>query len=160
MTRSMLIRVGIGIVLLAGLIAGCSGGPMAQSGDRVTVHYRGTLDSGEEFDSSIGGTPFPFTVGANEVIAGFDQAVLGMAVGEKKTVRIPAAEAYGEHREDLVLVVPAAEAPEGLAVGQQVYLGETPATITHMDAESVTVDANHPLAGEALTFELELVSIN
>ncbi|MDA0271038.1 MAG: peptidylprolyl isomerase [Chloroflexi bacterium] len=133
---------------------------MAQAGDRVSVHYRGTLDSGEEFDSSQGRDPLPFTIGAGEVIAGFDQAVTGMAIGDKKTVRIPAEEAYGMPREDLILTVPADQAPPGLEVGQQVFLGNSPATIVRIDETGVTVDANHPLAGEALTFELELVSIN
>lgn len=178
----------LGSIVLVGLAVGCSGGDdaadaatpsgtptptttaeaspvasqedrMAKSGDTVSVHYRGTLDSGEEFDSSRGGQPLQFTLGANEVIAGFDEAITGMAVGESKTVRIPAENAYGEHRDDLVIVVPAAQAPEGLEVGQQVFLGDAPATVTSIGPDGVTVDANHPLAGEALTFELELVGI-
>ncbi|MDP2327695.1 MAG: peptidylprolyl isomerase [Chloroflexi bacterium HGW-Chloroflexi-9] len=132
---------------------------MAKSGDTVSVHYRGTLDSGEEFDSSRGGQPLQFTLGASEVIAGFDEAITGMSVGETKTVRIPAENAYGEHRDDLVIVVPAAQAPDGLQVGQQVFLGDAPATVTSIGPDGVTVDANHPLAGEALTFEVELVGI-
>lgn len=133
---------------------------MAQAGDTVSVHYRGTLDSGEEFDSSRGGQPLQFTLGTGQVIAGFDEAITGMQIGETKTVRIPAENAYGVHREDLVIVVPAAQAPAGLEVGQQVFLGDAPATVTAVGADGVTVDANHPLAGEALTFEVELVAIN
>jgi FKBP-type peptidyl-prolyl cis-trans isomerase 2 len=181
-------RMLLGSILLVGLVAGCSGGDdaanaatpsgtptptataetspvasqedrMAKSGDTVSVHYRGTLDSGEEFDSSRGGQPLQFTLGASEVIAGFDEAITGMSVGETKTVRIPAENAYGEHRDDLVIVVPAAQAPDGLQVGQQVFLGDAPATVTSIGPDGVTVDANHPLAGEALTFEVELVGI-
>lgn len=178
----------VGAVLLAATIAGCGGGDsdaatattpgdgglatasaaagetqegrVAQAGDTVSVHYRGTLDSGEEFDSSRGGQPLQFTLGTGQVIAGFDEAITGMQVGETKTVRIPAENAYGQHREDLVIVVPAAQAPAGLEVGQQVFLGDAPATVTAVGPEGVTVDANHPLAGEALTFEVELVAIN
>lgn len=132
---------------------------MAETGDTVSVHYRGTLDNGEEFDSSRGREPLTFTIGVGQVIEGFDSAVTGMAIGESKTVRLEAAEAYGERRDDLVLAVPKEQAPEGLEEGQQVLLGNTPATVIDVNDTEVTVDANHPLAGEALTFEIELVAI-
>lgn len=134
-------------------------GRVAQLGDTVSVHYRGTLDDGSEFDSSAGRDPLQFTVGAGQVIPGFDNAVLGMAVGDKKEVRLEPEDAYGEHTEDRVISVPKEQAPDGLEVGQQVMLGQAPATVVEVTDEAVTVDANHPLAGQALTFEIELVGI-
>lgn len=135
-------------------------GRVAKAGDKVSVHYTGTLDDGKQFDSSKGREPLQFTVGAGDVIAGFDQAVTGLKVGESKKVRMEAKDAYGERRDDLIVNVPAAQAPTGLAVGQTVSLGGRPAVVTAISAESVTVDANHELAGKALTFEVELVSID
>lgn len=132
---------------------------MAQTGDTVSVHYRGTLDDGTEFDSSAGRDPLTFTVGAGQVISGFDTAVQGMAVGEKKEVRLPADEAYGERSEERIIRVPRDQAPGEYEAGQQVLLGQAPATVLEVTEEAVTVDANHPLAGEALTFEIELVSV-
>jgi peptidylprolyl isomerase len=134
-------------------------GLVAQNGDTVSVHYRGTLDDGTEFDSSAGRDPLTFTVGGGQVIAGFDTAVLGMTVGEKKEVRLAPDEAYGERTDERVIQVPRDQAPEGLEAGQQVLLGQAPATVLEVTDESVTVDANHPLAGQALTFEIELVAI-
>ncbi len=132
---------------------------MAQPGDTVSVHYTGTLDDGSQFDSSVGGDPLTFMVGQGQMIAGFDSAVLEMEVGDTKTVRLAPEEAYGPHMPDRVIEVPRAEAPDGLQVGQQVMLGQTPAVVANITDELVTVDANHPLAGQALTFEIELVSI-
>lgn len=134
-------------------------GAVVKDGDEVSVHYRGTLDGGEEFDSSQGGEPLTFTVGGGQVIPGFDDAVRGLAVGEKRKVRLEAKEAYGERRDDLVIAVPKANAPEGLKVGDRVLLGNTPATVEEITNEMVRVDANHPLAGQALTFEIEVMGI-
>ena len=126
----------------------------------MSVHYHGTLDSGEVFDSSRERQPLQFTVGAGDVISGFDDAVRGLGVGESVTVTLPPAEAYGERREDLVLAVPAAGAPEGLKAGDRVQLGNgAQATVVEVTDEQITVDANHELAGQALTFEIELVGI-
>src|SRR5690606_1822694 len=116
--------------------------------------------SGEEFDSSRGRDPLQFEVGSGQVIDGFDQAVRGMQVGDSKSVHLEPDQAYGQRRDDLVVSVPADQAPDGLEVGQAVQLGNTPATVVAMDGEQVTVDANHALAGEALNFEIELVSID
>ena len=135
-------------------------GRVAQVGDTVQVHYRGTLDDGSEFDSSAGRDPLEFTVGSGQVLSGFDSAVVGLAVGDKVEVRLEPADAYGERTDQAVITVPKDQAPEGLEVGQQVMLGQTPATVTEITDEAVVVDANHPLAGQALTFEIELVSIS
>jgi peptidylprolyl isomerase len=135
-------------------------GRVAQVGDTVQVHYRGTLDDGSEFDSSAGREPLEFTVGSGQVIPGFDSAVVGLTVGDKVEVRLEPADAYGEHTDERVVTVPKDQAPEGLEVGQQVMLGQAPATVIEINDEVVIVDANHPLAGQALTFEIELVSIS
>lgn len=133
---------------------------MTEEGDLVRVHYRGTLDSGEVFDSSRGGDPLTFVVGAGQMIAGFDAAVRGLAVGESVTVRLEPAQAYGERRAELEYEFPRDQAPDGIEVGAQVQLtGGAPATVTEVTDEYVRVDANHPLAGKALTFEIEMVSI-
>ncbi len=129
----------------------------ATDGDAVAVHYTGTLDDGSQFDSSAGRDPLEFVVGSGQVISGFDQAVRGLAVGESRTVRMEPADAYGERRDDMIVTVPADQAPPGLTVGDQVQAGGMPATIVAIDDISVTIDANHRLAGEALTFDVELV---
>ena len=138
----------------------------AKSGDQVNVHYKGTLDDGEVFDSSEGRAPLSFTLGRGEVIEGFEVAVEGMSPGETRTVRIPPEEAYGEHDEDLLEVVDRASMPKELELrlGQTLRAqGGTGAarrlTVVEINKDTVTLDANHPLAGEALTFEIKLVSI-
>lgn len=139
----------------------------AKRGDTVHVHYRGTLDDGSEFDSSAGTDPLVFTIGAGEVIPGFESALEGMAAGEKKTQHIPAEEAYGERREELVFEVGRDQMPEGgdVEVGDMLRVGfpdgsSANVQITAMNADAVTLDANHPLAGKNLTFELELMKID
>jgi peptidylprolyl isomerase len=138
----------------------------AKSGDQVSVHYKGTLDDGEVFDSSEGRDPLSFTLGRSEVIQGFEVAVQGMSPGETRTVRIPPEEAYGTHDEDLLEIVDRSRMPEGLVlrVGQTLRAQSATGaarrlTVVEISDETVTLDANHPLAGEALTFEIRLVSI-
>ena len=133
---------------------------MVKAGDKVSVHYTGTLDDGSQFDSSKGREPLQFTVGAGDVIAGFDQAVTGLKVGESRKVHIEPKDAYGERRDDLVVTVPSKDAPQGLQVGQRVSLGGRPAKVTKVSPDGVTVDANHELAGKPLNFEVQLVSID
>ncbi|MCL4166869.1 UNVERIFIED_CONTAM: hypothetical protein GTU68_055668 [Idotea baltica] len=132
----------------------------AKDGDTVSVHYTGTLDDGSQFDSSAGRDPLQFTVGSGQVISGFDEAVRGLSIGESKKARMEAADAYGEHRADMIITVPADQAPEGLNVGDQVSAGGQPATVVEISDDGVTIDANHQLAGQALTFDVELVSFD
>lgn len=130
-------------------------------GDTVGVFYTGTLDDGEQFDSNVGGQPLTFEVGAGRVISGFDQAVRGLKVGESVTVRIEPAEAYGEKDPALIIEIPRDGSEEGFQVGDTAFLGTgQQVTIVEIREDVIVVDANHRLAGEALTFTIELVSIN
>ncbi len=138
----------------------------AKSGDLVSVHYSGRLDDGTPFDSSEGREPLAFTLGAGQVVAGFDAAVDGMELGESKTVRLPAEDAYGDRREDLVLTVPRQALPDGVQpqLGQTVELGlqgggSIEARVVDAAEDALTLDANHRLAGQALTFDLRLVDV-
>ena len=137
----------------------------AKRGDTVRVHYIGTLDNGEQFDSSRGDEPLTFTLGAGAVIQGFDDAVSGMTVGEAKRVTIPAELAYGDRRDELTLRLPRTELPADLELeeGTQLRMEQGDqsivVTVRDLDADTVMLDANHALAGEALTFDLELVEI-
>ena len=141
---------------------------MSNEGKKVKAHYRGTLDDGTQFDSSYDrGDPIEFTCGAGQMIPGFDAAVKEMQVGEKKTVHIPAAEAYGERRDDLLLHFPASQVPnmDEISVGDKLYLqgpgGQpVPVTVAAKTAEGVELDANHELAGKDLNFDIELVEIS
>jgi len=138
--------------------------PQAKDGDLVTVHYTGKLNDGSVFDSSEGGEPLRFVLGKGQVIPGFERAVSGMDAGQRKTVTIPAAGAYGPHHPEMVITVPCKNFPIGQApqAGQRLQLqspdGQVIAvTATAVTLEMVTLDANHPLAGKDLTFELTLV---
>ena len=158
----------LGILLLGAiLISGCNGEPnTAQNGNIVQVHYTGTLQDGTMFETSVGREPLEFTLGEDRMMPGFEQAVLGMKTGESKTVTIPAKDAYGPHNADMTLVVNREELPEDITpeVGQQLEMtgsdgGTIIVIITEVSDTTVTLDANHPLAGKDLTFEIELVSI-
>ena len=138
----------------------------AKSGDTVRIHYTGTLADGTQFDSSDGRDPLEFALGGGQVIPGFDSAVDGMAVCENKSVTIQPDQAYGERHEQLVQQVSKNALPEDMepAVGMQLQ-SQSPdgqvmnLVITDVADETITVDANHPLAGQALTFAIELVEI-
>ena len=138
----------------------------AKSGDTVKIHYTGTLDDGTEFDSSAGRDPLEFELGGGQVIPGFDNAVEGMAVGDNKSVRLEAEEAYGPRHDQLVQDVPRSALPEeltpevGMALQSESPDGQVMVlTVTAVAEESITVDGNHPLAGQALSFDIELVEI-
>ena len=133
---------------------------MPQDNDTVEVHYHGTLDNGEVFDSSREREPFSFVVGTGDVISGFDSAVRQLKVGETITVRMEPEEAYGVRRDENVLELPISLLQAGLELGDPVvFENGARGVITEITEENFTVDANHWLAGEALTFEIELVSI-
>lgn len=137
-------------------------GITAQDGDSATVHYVGTLDDGSQFHSSRDeGEPLTFLVGSEQVIKGFGDAVRGMAVGDVVTVRIPPEDAYGEVQPELIFSVPIEEAPDDVAVGDAVLIGGiTQGVVTAVTADEVEIDTNDPFAGQALTFEIELLSID
>ena len=133
---------------------------MADEGQTVSVHYEGRLDSGEVFDSSRQREPLEFVVGGGQIIAGFDQAVRDMGVGESKTVRLEPEQAYGERSDELLLEIPSSQAPRGLSAGDQVQLANgAPAVVLAVSEDMVKIDANHPLAGQALTLDIELVAV-
>jgi peptidylprolyl isomerase len=154
------------IALIMLILTGCAQQQVAKEGDQVKVHYTGTLDDGTQFDSSVGGDPMQFIIGSGQVIPGFDTGITGMAVGEKKTITIAPEDAYGQPRPDLVMNVPLASFPDEITpeVGLKLTMQRPdgmpmPITIVGMEGDSVTIDANHELAGKTLTFELELVEI-
>lgn len=138
----------------------------AKSGDTVAVHYTGRLENGTVFDSSEGQEPIEFELGSGSVISGFEQALEGMEVGSEREIRLAPENAYGERKEDLSVDVPRAQLPEGVApeVGQMLAVQVAPgqqavARVADVDDGSVTLDLNHPLAGETLIFAIELVGI-
>lgn len=139
----------------------------AKKGDAVAVHYTGRLEDGSIFDSSLSRSPLSFTLGDGNMIQGFDQAVYGMVIGDKKTVTIPAKEAYGERKADMMFDVPLVQVPADITpeIGLQLVLqgggGQPmPVTVVWVDDEKITLDANHELAGKDLIFDIELVSIS
>lgn len=138
----------------------------AKSGDTVRINYTGTLKTGETFDSSEGRDPLEFVVGSGQIIPGLDAAIPGMAVGETKKVEVPCAQAYGETNPDARQAVPRAEIPDNipLDLGTQLQM-QTPqgqtvqVVVAEVTEEEVTLDANHPLAGKDLVFDIEVVDI-
>lgn len=138
----------------------------AKSGDTVRIHYTGTLEDGTQFDSSSGRDPLEFALGGGQVIPGFDSAVDGMTVGDSKTVTIQPDDAYGQRHEQLIQQVPKSALPEdmtpevGMALQSQSPDGQTMnLVVVGVEEDSITLDANHPLSGQALTFAIELVEI-
>ncbi|GAB3324854.1 peptidylprolyl isomerase [Larkinella ripae] len=140
----------------------------AKAGDTVQVHYTGKKNDGTVFDSSSGRAPLQFQVGSGMVIRGFDEGVKGMELGESKTVRIPVEDAYGPSSEDMIFEFDRSQIPDDieLEIGLTLNMHQdgnpqaVPVVVRNVTATSVTLDANHPLAGEELTFDIELVGIN
>ena len=139
----------------------------SKAGDTVHFHYTGTLSDGTVFDSSEGREPLSFTLGSGQIIPGLDVAIDGMAVGDKKTVTIPAKEAYGEHDANARQAVPRAQIPDhiptdpGTQLQMQSAQGQViPVVVIEADDEQVVLDANHPLAGRDLTFAVEIVAVS
>jgi peptidylprolyl isomerase len=139
---------------------------MIEAGKTVKVHYKGTLDNGEVFDSSEGRDPIEFEIGAGTVIPGFEAAVALMQVNETTNVTIPCAEAYGEVNENMVGEIERSQLPDeiepevGMVLSMKSSDGEIPVRIVALDDDTLTLDANHPLAGENLNFELTLVAVS
>ena len=140
---------------------------LAKIGDEVSVHYTGKLVDGTVFDSTVGEDPLVFTLGEGDIIDGFEEGVLNMTVGEKKTVTLPPEKAYGERDEEMVVKVPRTEMPSDLEfeVGDELEVTDEDdelmlVVVADMDEDSVTLDGNPPLAGQTLIFDLELIRIN
>ncbi len=138
-----------------------------KTGDSVKVHYTGTLTTGEQFDSSVGREPLGFTVGAGQMIKGFDAGVEGMAIGDKKTINIAPEDAYGEWSEDNVIEFPKSNIPEDMELekGMELMLRDqmgrpVPVKVHELGEDVVILDANHSLAGKELIFDIELVELN
>ncbi len=140
--------------------------PEAKSGDTVKVHYTGKLEDGTVFDTSADREPLEFTIGQGQVIPGFEKAVVGMNTGDTKTEEIPPEDAYGPHLEELILEVDIDQIPENLdpQVGQKLQMRQDDGRmaiveVTNVSESGMTLDANHPLAGKGLTFDIQLVNI-
>ena len=138
-----------------------------KAGDTVRIHYTGTLTTGETFDSSQGRDPLEFVVGSGQIIPGLDKAIPGMTIGDKKTVEVPCAEAYGETREEARQAIPRAEIPDhipteiGTQLQMQAPTGQVvPVTIVEANEAEIVLDANHPLAGKDLVFAIKLVGLD
>ncbi len=137
----------------------------AKKGDTLFVHYTGTLEDGTEFDSSTDREPLEFVLGEGMLIPGFEAAVTGRAEGEKVSVSLPPEEAYGEHNDEMVLVVPRSEVPAHITpeVGMELQLsmegGDVDVVISRVTDEEVELDGNHPLAGKTLKFDIEIVKV-
>ena len=138
----------------------------ATSGDAVTVHYTGKLAGGEVFDTTRSREPVTFRLGSGEMLTRFEEGLLGLSAGESRTVHIPAESAYGPRREEMVFPLRRDELPGGLepALGMKLRItepdgSEIGVTVLHMSREMVTVDANHPLAGQDLIFDIELIAV-
>ncbi len=156
----------VSIILLAALLAtGCGGPTLAKTGDTVKVHYTLKLSDGMVFDTSIGSEPLEFTIGQGNVVPGFEQAVIGMQVGETKKFTIPADQAYGQYHDDLIIEVgrdklsPDIVPEVGMLLQSSQDGSVSIATILEVTETTIKIDANHPLAGQDLTFDIELIEI-
>ncbi len=137
-----------------------------KKGDKIKVHYHGKLTDGTTFDSSEGREPLEVTAGVGQVIQGFDEALIDMAIGQKKTVNIPVVMGYGDRLEDMIMEFPITEFPPEMnpEVGMELQMGDNsgnvfPVVVLEVREETVVLDGNHPLAGKDLVFDIELVSI-
>ncbi len=138
----------------------------AKDGDTVKVHYTGKLENGTVFDTSTDRQPLELTLGSGKIIPGFEKGITGMGVGDRKTITVLPEEAYGPSRKELIVDIKKTDLPEDItpAIGKQLQVQQKDGnpieiTITDMDEDTVTLDANHPLAGNTLLFEVELVEI-
>jgi peptidylprolyl isomerase len=139
---------------------------VAKKGDKVKVHYTGRLEDGTVFDTSAERGPYEFTIGETRIVPGFAEAVIGMKPGQSKTIKIPAKKAYGPHRKDMIAVIERSKLPAQLnpEIGRRLRIDQAdgqkiPATVVEVSDSTVTLDANHPLAGKDLIFDIELLEI-
>ncbi len=140
---------------------------MIKKGSKVKAHYTGKLTNNEEFDSSLteGREPLEFTIGNGELIPGFENGIIGLSAGDKKTIEIPASEAYGEYKDELLVTVPKTNAPEGVQVGHSLQANMNTGQMVNfmvreINEDNIVVDANHPLAGQTLIFEIEILEVS
>ncbi len=155
------------VVFVFGLLIIGGNGNMIEKGSKIKLHYTGTLEDGTVFDSSKDKEPLEFEVGAGQVILGFDEGVIGLKAGDKKTIHIPVEKAYGQYDETRIGEYPKENVPKDmeLMVGAKMFLqspdgGVALATIKEIKEEVVVLDLNHPLAGKDLTFEVEIIEVN
>jgi len=138
---------------------------MIKEGSKVKAHYTGRLTNNDVFDTSLtdGREPIEFVIGQGQLIPGFENGILGLSTGDKKTIEIPAVEAYGEYRDDLRLTVPKSNVPEGIEIGHSLQANVNDQIVQFMvrqvDENEVVVDANHPLAGQTLIFDIEILDV-
>lgn len=157
----------LGLVLMVGIVLpGCRGEVLAKKGDTVKVHYTGKTNDGTVFDTSEDSDPLEFMLGEGKMIPGFEEGIIGMKVGESKTINIPVDKAYGPRSDDMILEVERSEMPEGIEpeIGMQLQMTQTDGntvivTITEISETMIKLDANHPLAGQDLIFDIQLVEI-
>ncbi len=160
-------KLGLFLVVLAVLMAGCTSGAVVdfmgkdtvEKGDHVYVDYTGKLEDGSVFDTSEGRQPLDFTAGSGQMIKGFDSAVIGMKIGEKKTVTIQPEDAYGMPDPENVIAVPRSQVPEDVKEGDTLYANGQPIKVIKVTDTMVTIDANHFLAGKTLIFDITIVKI-
>ena len=169
-------KIAIATVIILLLVAGCTNtnnnanntatssvttvsNLLAEAGDRVYVHYTGTFDDGTVFDSSVGKEPLDFVVGAGQMIKGFDVAVVGMREGESKVVEIPPEDGYGYADPTKIIEVAKNRTPEGVKAGDILYAGGQQVTVLEVKNETVVIDANPPVVGKNLTFEITMMKI-
>jgi peptidylprolyl isomerase len=163
----IIIMIAVFLVISPFVINKSGGSKLVKQGDTIKVEYTGTFENGTVFDSSIGREPLEFTAGSGQMIPGFDQAVIGMKIGQEKEIKLQPSEAYGTYDSELVQIIPRDQLPteEELKVGMLLAVtipngNQVPAVITKLNQESITIDLNHPLAGNVLNFKLKIVDIS
>ncbi|MFQ3619603.1 MAG: peptidylprolyl isomerase [Spirochaetales bacterium] len=155
----------IGFALLIVALASCEKKPVIEKEKHVTFHYKGTLDDGTVFDSSEGKEPLSFIYGVGQLIPGLEAQMQGMKAGDKKTVKVAAADAYGPYHEEMVIPVPRKDFPKeikpeiGMQLMAQTMFGPVPVRIKDMDENNIFIDYNSPLAGKDLTFDIQIVEV-
>ena len=167
------IRVILACILILGCLCGalmlsaCSPAAIAKDGDTVQVDYTLSLDDGTVYQTTVGSNPLELVVGNGSYLADFEEAIVGMKVGESKTITIAAADAYGEYREDLIITKDRSKIQDGdnIKVGDSLIMTyssgySTQVTVIDADDDTVTIDTNHPLAGQDLTFKIDLFKVN